>query len=594
MKRSVMLLAFLSCAVLTSGQTIALPNEYDWTTCQNMGSTHIEGLIFNNGRWSGQERGCMFVRMDPPHAQYWFTHQSGNGLSSPNVAWGNVFNDIAPSSVGHLPVKLNEIEEYVCWMDFSLGPKNPNAQFKVYNQMWFSSDGKNVNAGDFAPTFYAENCDPNWWGTAVGTYEIGGTNWRICDCGYNQVGGSGRYFSDQMSPYPTPDANRRIVVGPIDFKALIDWHIQQGNYPGDIYMMSMGLLWEILAQSPGTQMCNNFKIVFKRKGKERIVIPSWSTMGGKTEGKVRLSVDKQGDGSIVVTPNTWDYDSGAVVTVQTVPDGRSVFTGWSGDLSGTNPDEQLVMDSDKSITATFAKDPNAPIIINGSFSAGNEGWFFYQDNGNGGATMQVSDGVAVIASPYSSSEWWHVQLHQLDLPLSSGDNLELQFDARAASERTLNVVVKHLSPDVRYLDTTITLSSSMQSYTMPVVINSDPQNKPRLEFNLGKASGDVYIDNVALAPAGTTPVVENTTSNFYLLQQHFPIAHTNGISWRSASMGPWNMEVYDMRGNRLAQKSGVGRTATVAANSLSNVGKMVVVKLRRDGITTVRNVQLIP
>ena len=37
-----------------------------------------------------------------------------------------------------------------------------------------------------------------------------------------------------------------------------------------------------------------------------------------------------------------------------MPDPGYHFTGWSGDLSGTNNPENITMDSDKTVTATFA------------------------------------------------------------------------------------------------------------------------------------------------------------------------------------------------------------------------------------------------
>jgi len=85
--------------------------------------------------------------------------------------------------------------------------------------------------------------------------------------------------------------------------------------------------------------------------------------------KVTLTVITEGTGSGTVSPaegvHTYDYgdevtigakpDTGSIGTwISKKTDVGSIFTGWSGDASGTS-DMILVMDSDKSVTATFTK-----------------------------------------------------------------------------------------------------------------------------------------------------------------------------------------------------------------------------------------------
>ena len=48
------------------------------------------------------------------------------------------------------------------------------------------------------------------------------------------------------------------------------------------------------------------------------------------------------------------YPLGGTATVTAMPQGSSVFAGWSGDLSGSVTPATLVMDADKSVTAQFA------------------------------------------------------------------------------------------------------------------------------------------------------------------------------------------------------------------------------------------------
>ncbi len=55
-----------------------------------------------------------------------------------------------------------------------------------------------------------------------------------------------------------------------------------------------------------------------------------------------------------VTPASGTYNDGTVVTLTATPDAGYVFTGWSGDLSGTANPEDITMGADKNVTANFA------------------------------------------------------------------------------------------------------------------------------------------------------------------------------------------------------------------------------------------------
>ncbi len=67
-----------------------------------------------------------------------------------------------------------------------------------------------------------------------------------------------------------------------------------------------------------------------------------------------LSVTASGSGSVSVTPDQPVYVYGDVVTLTAVPVTGYSFTGWSGDLTGTVNPSDIVMDGNKSVTASFA------------------------------------------------------------------------------------------------------------------------------------------------------------------------------------------------------------------------------------------------
>ena len=72
--------------------------------------------------------------------------------------------------------------------------------------------------------------------------------------------------------------------------------------------------------------------------------------------KYSLSVVAKGNGSVkeeLVSVGRGDYSSGSVVKLTAVPDTGYYFTGWSGDVTGTDNPIDITIGSEKNITATF-------------------------------------------------------------------------------------------------------------------------------------------------------------------------------------------------------------------------------------------------
>jgi len=51
------------------------------------------------------------------------------------------------------------------------------------------------------------------------------------------------------------------------------------------------------------------------------------------------------------------YTAGTVVTLTATPDAGYVFSGWSGDLSGSASPATITIDANKTVTATFTPIP---------------------------------------------------------------------------------------------------------------------------------------------------------------------------------------------------------------------------------------------
>jgi predicted glutamine amidotransferase len=84
--------------------------------------------------------------------------------------------------------------------------------------------------------------------------------------------------------------------------------------------------------------------------------------------RYKLTVNKEGDGSVEIDPGESTYAKGAIVTLTAVPADGWNFSGWSGDLTGTGNPVNITMDGNKVVKATFTYINTPPEASNLSIS----------------------------------------------------------------------------------------------------------------------------------------------------------------------------------------------------------------------------------
>ena len=78
-----------------------------------------------------------------------------------------------------------------------------------------------------------------------------------------------------------------------------------------------------------------------------------------------LSITTSGPGSVTLSPPGGTYLVGQTVTVTAVPNSGAAFTGFTGALTGTTNPQNVVMNTNKSVTASFVNLANLTVTING-------------------------------------------------------------------------------------------------------------------------------------------------------------------------------------------------------------------------------------
>lgn len=76
---------------------------------------------------------------------------------------------------------------------------------------------------------------------------------------------------------------------------------------------------------------------------------------GQTPGNFTIGINKVGEGTVTINPTKPTYGCGEQVTLTAVPAAGWSFAGWSGDLTGSAATQQLTVQRNHSITATFVR-----------------------------------------------------------------------------------------------------------------------------------------------------------------------------------------------------------------------------------------------
>ncbi|MGM0462951.1 MAG: InlB B-repeat-containing protein, partial [Fibrobacterota bacterium] len=101
-----------------------------------------------------------------------------------------------------------------------------------------------------------------------------------------------------------------------------------------------------------------------------------------------LSVESSEGGSVSLSPDGNVFDEGTEVKLTAEADFGYTFTGWNGDISGSDNPATLTMNSNKSVTAQFEIDD---IDIEGDNLSGYLGWYTYIDEH--GSSIDTSGGL---------------------------------------------------------------------------------------------------------------------------------------------------------------------------------------------------------
>jgi hypothetical protein len=255
-------------------------------------------------------------------------------------------------------------------------------------------------------------------------------------------------------------------------------------------------------------------------------------------GQFVLTVTTEGSGIVIVDPAQGAYDPDTEVTLTAQAEMGWMFSGWSGDVTGTDNPHTVIMDSDKSVTATFTEqfildvaivgsgtvtfDPDGGVYDEGAVvtltATPEEGWAFSQWGGDAAGSQNTA--VVVMDGDKSVTATFNEVLDgQFVLTITAqGSGIVTAEPAQGAYDPGTEVILEAL-PDAGWEFSE--WSGDLTGSDTPKMVTMDSDKAVTATFTEAEAefalvvnpvgSGTVSIDpQMAMYPEGTVVTLTAT------------------------------------------------------------------------------------
>jgi endoglucanase len=277
-----------------------------------------------------------------------------------------------------------------------------------------------------------------------------------------------------------------------------------------------------------------------------------------------------GIGTISVEPVKMYYAAGDTIKFRAYSKENQMFYGWfgMGKILSTDTVFTLIVTRDVKITPLFGE--AGELIVNGNFekTIGSE-W-----TKPSGAKRVVKEGVCLLTITNPGEETWAVQFSQNGIPLYTGKQYVLQFDAWSNGNRYISADVAKNGPDYgSYMESqkTCSLTPDMKHFKYIFTMKKTSDLNARLNFNCGSDSLPVYIDNVSLKLYDSTkspvvvPLQKTHTGNHLILKHEGErVCYTITIVDPSRA----RFELYDLNGKVMGSFTNQIRSYAAGKNSI--------------------------
>lgn len=269
-----------------------------------------------------------------------------------------------------------------------------------------------------------------------------------------------------------------------------------------------------------------------------------------------LTVNTVGAGTVVVSPDQVSYDPTETVTLTATAATHWSFDNWTGDLTGSTNPETLLMDADKTVTATFAVDPTFDYAFTFDTDGELEGW-----TSDPQFVVTSHTGGLVTLTP-TTDQWARLNLFDFPISTVTYNKVVVTLKNESTNDDQIAAIVIN-GPDTVVL-TPQTMTTSDAAFVTYEFALSDATNwtgdvdSVRFRFSdadnplTGRSSGTgrIIIDDIVFS---YDPALSN--ENFSVDEfTVYPNPANNVLNINSAS-GIEKIEIFDITGKRVLENT---------------------------------------
>ncbi|MCX7820086.1 MAG: family 16 glycosylhydrolase [Brevinematales bacterium] len=215
----------------------------------------------------------------------------------------------------------------------------------------------------------------------------------------------------------------------------------------------------------------------------------------KTNKKLKLDIEETVGGKILIKNK--EFNAGEKVKLTPISDNGYKFAIWNGDIVSKKGELEFNIFEDIKLKPKFVL--TNEILVNGDFASGFVDWNFWVDSAFAKASFRVIDEKMNVNIEKIGNYDWQVQL-STPVQLKKGSKYVLKFKARANSTKfplRAGFNQNH-EPWKSYYSKTIELDREFKEYNIDFIMNENNDPNSRVEFDFGKKTGGVIIDDVSL------------------------------------------------------------------------------------------------
>ena len=151
--------------------------------------------------------------------------------------------------------------------------------------------------------------------------------------------------------------------------------------------------------------------------------------------------------------------------------------------------------------------PEGELVWNGDFSQGGIKWQPVGSYEGASASGSLDGETYHVSVTTPGTQNWHVQFSQVNIPFEKGKTYQVSFNARASVARDIAVAAnQNVSPWTTYGKDTVSLSTTMESYSFSFTMQEPTDLKGRIEFDLGGVVSEIWIDDVSVREISSTGI----------------------------------------------------------------------------------------